>query len=105
VPHRLAELAIAGNADAEVSLATHNVGDGRTKLSLEALLVGRAAGFAGPIRLDQVVRARQASGVTREDVVTAVLHASRVVRSRDGVKRPVRIVLAFAPEQSQSSAL
>jgi hypothetical protein len=38
-------------------------------------------------------------------VVAAVLHVRRVVRSRDGVKRHVWIVLAFAPERGQSSAL
>ena len=75
MPHRFSELAVAGNADARVRLAAYDVGDGGPELSLEAHLVARACRFERSVRFDQVVGARQASGVTREDAIAAVPHA------------------------------
>src|SRR5436309_3069927 len=43
VPHRLAELAVPGNGDAQVLLAAHDVPDARTELRLESTLVARLA--------------------------------------------------------------
>jgi hypothetical protein len=74
VPHRLAELAVAWHGDAGLLLETHDLGDTRSELVLEAALVRRHAGFARAIGLDQIVRAREASGVARQDLIAALPH-------------------------------
>jgi hypothetical protein len=76
MPHRLAELAIAGNVDAKRLLPSHHLQDRRSQLFLETLLIGRCAGLAGAISFDQLVGTRQAAGVTRQDAVGAHSHHS-----------------------------
>ena len=80
VPHRLPELAVAGDGDAGLLLQAHDLGDARAQLVLETTLVGRHARFPGTIRVDQVLGARQASSVARQDLIRVLPHeASSVV--------------------------
>ena len=68
VPHRLAAFAVAWNIDAKLSLAAHDIVHRRSKRPLECGRVG-LAGLASPVRLDQVVWARQAPGMAGDDAI------------------------------------
>src|SRR5262249_17855105 len=60
--------------DAGLLLQTHDLGDARPELILESPLVGRDTRLAGAVGLDQRVGPWQASGLARQDLVTAVFH-------------------------------
>src|ERR1700736_468470 len=47
MPHRLAELAVTGDVDAEVPLVPYDIADRRAQLLLEQVLVARVASFTG----------------------------------------------------------
>src|SRR5207249_632268 len=92
VAHGLAELAVAGNVDADLALTPHDGGDGIAEPALEVRLVRCRARLAGAIGLDQLVGARQAPHVRGEDAITAVPHrralSGRSAASRRAAARP-----------------
>jgi hypothetical protein len=69
--HRFAEFAIARDIDADFALAADNVVDCLAKRLLKRPLVTRFSSFACTVGGDQLVRAGQAPGVARQDVVGA----------------------------------
>jgi len=91
VSRRLAELAIARDIDAEVVLVPHDLGHGRPEPTLKTVLVGRLAGFAGPVRLDQVVRAWQALDMRGEDAIAARPHLSPPIERLSTASSPAMI--------------
>ena len=74
LPHRFAVFAVTGHIDADASLTPHNVGDGRPQLFLKPALVHRLARLARAVRLDQIVRARQAADMAGQNVIGAGPH-------------------------------
>ena len=74
VPHRLAELTVAGKVDAELFLPPHHVGDGRSKLRLELSFIRVFSGGTYAVGFDQRIGARQAAGVTGQNAVVAGPH-------------------------------
>src|SRR5712671_3085199 len=77
----------ARNVDAEVLLAAYDVRHGRSELLRKSMLIGRPVRGAAP-RLDQIVRARQAPGMTGEDVIAAGSHGFFLSAGVDGWPAP-----------------
>ena len=65
VTHRLAEFAVARHVDAGLLLPADDVDDGRLERLLVGAFVGGFPGLAGAVGFNQIVRTRQAPGVTR----------------------------------------
>ena len=74
VADRLAELAVARHVDAELLLMAHGIADRAPQRRLERRLVRRLAGVARAVRRDQIVGARQAADMARQDMVGAGSH-------------------------------
>ena len=72
--HRLAVFPVARDIDADASLLPHNAGDGGPQLFLKLTLVHRLACLPGAVRLDQIVRARQATDMAGQNVIGAGPH-------------------------------
>ena len=58
VPHRFAELAVAGNVDADFFLLAHDVDHGRPQGVLKCPLVGPLTEFVGAVRINKIIRPR-----------------------------------------------
>src|SRR5208282_6590582 len=74
LPHRLAELAVARDVDAEIPLMAHDIANCRAKPLLKFGLGACPISFAEPVGLDQIVGARQAAGMAGQDAVGAGSH-------------------------------
>src|SRR5262249_18755814 len=74
--HRLAELAVVGNVDAEVALPAHHVGNGGSEDLRECGVVHAFACGARPARGDETCRPRQASGMGGEHTIGTASHGS-----------------------------
>ena len=72
--HRLAELAVTGDVDAEIALTADDLRHRRPQRLLERRLIDRFAGLVGAVRRDQPVRARQAADMAGRDMVGAGFH-------------------------------
>jgi hypothetical protein len=77
--HGLAVLAVAGDVDARGLLPSHDLLDRRAQALLVSRLILRLTRLACPVELDQIVRARQAAGMTRDDALSAVFHRRLVL--------------------------
>src|SRR5262249_51284871 len=88
VSHRFPVFPVARDVDADVPLAPHDILDRRSQLLLKTMRVDRSSGLARPIRLDQIVRARETSGVTGEDAIAARFHGAPPL---SGAQAPSRI--------------
>ena len=84
VAHRLAELAVARDVDADVLLLADNVDHGRLPASCRTAASSLAcAGFARAVGFDQIVRSRQAARLARENVIPAHTHGFSERRKTD----------------------
>src|SRR6185437_14120219 len=97
VGHRLAELAVTGHIDAERLLMFHDV-DGRgAKLILKRLFITLAFP-ARAVRENEILRARQAAGMARQNVVGAVAHRPSPLFCRRLSEAPKGFAAAAASE-------
>jgi len=78
--HRLAELAVVGNVDAEFALRAHHVGDRGGKALRIGGLVGAVAGGARPADGDEIRRPRQTARMGGENAIRAVFHGPGTVK-------------------------
>ena len=67
----------------------HDVAHRGSKFSLEGWFVSGLAGFTRPVRLDQVVRARQASDMARQDMIGTHPRAVLLNRSSSTEREPI----------------
>ena len=74
--HRLAELAVARNVDAGVTLTAYNIGHRGLQQLLEAGFVRPLARVTFAIGFNQVIWARQAPDVAGENMITTITHAA-----------------------------
>ena len=72
--HRLAELTVSGDVDADIALTTHHLRHRLSERLLIRRVVDRFAGFVRAMHGDQPVRARQAADMAGGDMVTAGFH-------------------------------
>src|ERR1700722_13890379 len=72
--HRLAELAVARNVDADVFLLANDVDDGFLQRFLKGAFVSRRIGFAGRVGAQEIVGPRQAASLAGKDMVAAHAH-------------------------------
>jgi hypothetical protein len=86
--HRLAELAVADDVEADRTLLGDQLSDGLAQPRLERRLVGTLAGLTGTVQLDQVRRPREAARLGRQHAVTAVAHPHLLARSGEERSRP-----------------
>jgi hypothetical protein len=78
--HRLAELAVAGDVDAGLLLAAHDIADSGAEGRRECRLVDRLVLVKGAVGFDQLVGTRQAAGMAGEDVIAAHSAAASLFR-------------------------
>src|ERR1700731_1495070 len=82
VGHRLAELTVIRDVDAEFVLMPHDIGHRRFQRLLKRHLVSRLTCLACAVRLNQRIGPRQTADMARQDVILATPHSYRPPRLR-----------------------